>query len=164
MRRAANGDSMAAWGESRLPQSEVERSASHSACLKGGVKRAQPCHGESPVRPSIRSDAASVRRSYRDDVPHEQVLTRLVRAHTTPQKLAERARMILLAAAGTGVRETARQLEAWPKTVRHWLRRWRIAAEAAPVASDWPTHRVRAPRQPSRLSRARHFFEAAVPP
>jgi hypothetical protein len=68
-RRAANGDSIAAWGESRLPQSEVEGSASHSACLKGGVKRAQPCHGESPVRPSIRSDAASVRRSYRDDVP-----------------------------------------------------------------------------------------------
>ena len=97
-------------------------------------------------------------------VPHEQVLTRLVRAHTTPQKLAERARMILLAAAGTGVRETARQLEVWPKTVRHWLRRWRIAAEVAPVASDWPTHRVRAPRQPSRPSRARHFFEAAVPP
>jgi hypothetical protein len=30
----------------------------------------------------------------------EQVLTRLVRAHTTPRKLAERARMILLAAAG----------------------------------------------------------------
>ena len=87
-------------------------------------------------------------------VPHEQVLTRLVRAHTTPQKLAERARMILLAAAGTGVRETARQLEVWPKTVRHWLRRWRIAAEVAPVASDWPTHRVRAPRQPSRPSRS----------
>jgi putative transposase len=54
-------------------------------------------------------------------VPHEQVLTRLVRAHATPQKLAERARMILPAAAGTGVRETARQLEVWPKTVRHWL-------------------------------------------
>ena len=67
-------------------------------------------------------------------VPHEQVLTRLVRAHTTPQKLVERARMILLAAGGTGVRETARQLEVWPKAVRHWLWRWRIAAEAAPVA------------------------------
>ena len=37
----------------------------------------------------------------------EQVLTRLVRAHTTPRKLAERARMILLAAAGTGVRDIA---------------------------------------------------------
>jgi DNA-binding NarL/FixJ family response regulator len=50
----------------------------------------------------------------------EQVLTRLVRAHTTPRKLAERARMILLAAAGTGVRDIARQLGVWPKTDRHW--------------------------------------------
>jgi transposase len=64
----------------------------------------------------------------------EQVLTRLVRAHTTPQKLAERAQLVLLAAAGTGVRETARQLGVWPKTVRHWLRRWRTAAVATTVA------------------------------
>jgi transposase len=62
------------------------------------------------------------------------VLTRLVRAHTTPRKLAERARLILLAAAGIGVRETARQLGIWPKTVRHWQHRWRTAAEALPVA------------------------------
>src|SRR5271167_298105 len=55
---------------------------------------------------------------------HEQVLTRLVRAHTTPRKLAERAQLILLAAAGTGVREIA----------RHWQHRWRTAAVAAPVA------------------------------
>ena len=65
---------------------------------------------------------------------HEQVLARLVRAHTTPRKLAERAQLILLAASGTGVREIARQLGVWPKTVRHWLRRWRTAGEAAPVA------------------------------
>ena len=65
---------------------------------------------------------------------HEQVLTRLVHAHTTPQKLAERARLILLTATGRGVRDTARQLGIWPKTVRHWQRRWRIAAEATSVA------------------------------
>lgn len=64
----------------------------------------------------------------------EQVLTRLVRAHTTPQKLAERAQLILLAAAGTGVRETAHRLGIWPKTVRHWLCRWRAATAATPVA------------------------------
>ena len=90
---------------------------------------------------------------------HQQTLTRLVRAHTTPQKLAERARMVLLAAAGTGIRDIARQLGVWPKTVRHWLRRWRDAAEAAPVAGrrspgDWPTHRAWAPRRPSRPSRS----------
>ncbi|HVC63436.1 MAG TPA: helix-turn-helix domain-containing protein [Acetobacteraceae bacterium] len=65
---------------------------------------------------------------------HEQVLTRLVRAHTTPQKLAERAQRVLLAAAGTGVRASARELGVWPKPVRHWLARWRSAAEAVPVA------------------------------
>jgi len=64
----------------------------------------------------------------------EHVLTRLVRAHTTPRKLAERARMILLAAAGTGIRETARQVGVWPKTVRHWHRRWRAAAPSLPQA------------------------------
>src|SRR5471032_2511729 len=64
----------------------------------------------------------------------EPVLSRLVRAHGTPQKLSERARMILLAAGGTGVREIARQLDVWPKTVRHWLHRWRTAAAAPPTA------------------------------
>ena len=66
-------------------------------------------------------------------VAEEPVLNRLVRAHGTPQKLSERARMILLAASGTGVREIARQLDVWPKTVRHWLHRWRTAASAPPT-------------------------------
>ena len=74
--------------------------------------------------------------------PHERVLTRLVRAHTTPQKLAERAQMILLAAAGTGVRETARQLGVWPKTVRHWLAAGAARPRPCRSLNDWPTHRV----------------------
>src|SRR5271169_2811190 len=65
---------------------------------------------------------------------HEQPLTRLVRAHGTARMLAERAEMILLAEAGIGVREIGRRLGVWPKTVRHWLGRWRAADEAAPVA------------------------------
>ena len=65
---------------------------------------------------------------------HEQILTRLVRAHGTPRKLAERAEMVLLAARGTGVREIGRRLGVWPKTVRHWLGRWRADDEAASVA------------------------------
>ena len=36
-----------------------------------------------------------------------QELTALIRAHSTPQKLAERARIIILAADGAGVGETA---------------------------------------------------------
>jgi putative transposase len=57
-----------------------------------------------------------------------------VRAHSTPQKLAERARIILLAAAGLGVDETARQLVVWRKTAGHWRLRWRDAAASAGVA------------------------------
>jgi putative transposase len=44
---------------------------------------------------------------------HERELRDLVRAHSTPQKLAERARIILLAAAGLGIEETAQRLGIW---------------------------------------------------
>ena len=57
----------------------------------------------------------------------ERELNELVRAHTTPQKLAERARIILLAAAGKGMDESAEELGVWRKTVRHWRRRWEAA-------------------------------------
>ena len=53
----------------------------------------------------------------------EAALSGLVRAHSTPQKLAERARIILLAAAGKGMGETAEALGVWRKTVRHWRRK-----------------------------------------
>lgn len=72
---------------------------------------------------------------------HERELKELVRRHSTPQKLAERARIILLAATGQGVSETARQLGIWRKTAGHWRRRWRDAAASAGVAerlSDAP--------------------------
>jgi len=64
----------------------------------------------------------------------EESLLRLSRAHKTPRKLAERATMILLASAGTGVREIARQLGVWPKTVRLWRARWLSAAVGTPIA------------------------------
>jgi putative transposase len=62
-------------------------------------------------------------------------LNALVRAHSTPQKLAERARIILLAAAGLGIDETARRLGIWRKTAGHWRRRWRQAATSSGVAA-----------------------------
>ena len=43
--------------------------------------------------------------------------------------------MILLSAAGTPVREIARQLGVWPKTVRHWRARWLTSPEKASVAT-----------------------------
>jgi transposase len=58
-----------------------------------------------------------------------KLLEQLVRTHSTPQQLALRARVILHAVDGVGVRESARELGVWPKTVRQWRRRWREADE-----------------------------------
>ena len=72
---------------------------------------------------------------------HERELKALVRAHSTPQKLAERARMVLLASAGLGVSGTAERLGIWRKTAGHWRRRRLAAAATAGVAerlSDAP--------------------------
>jgi putative transposase len=72
---------------------------------------------------------------------HERHLKALVRAHSTPQKLAERARIILLAANGRGVSETAEELGIWRKTAGDWRCRWLAAAASAGVAerlSDAP--------------------------
>jgi putative transposase len=51
-------------------------------------------------------------------------LEALVRRHTTGQQVAERARIVLLAADGLNNSEIARQLTLEPETVRLWRRRW----------------------------------------
>ena len=51
-------------------------------------------------------------------------LESLVRRHRCPQQVALRARIILAAAAGEEVRESARRLGAARSTVQHWRRRW----------------------------------------
>jgi transposase len=51
-------------------------------------------------------------------------LDRLVRAHSTPQQLALRAQIVLLAAEGIGNRDSARRLGVTVQTVRCWRRRW----------------------------------------
>jgi transposase len=51
-------------------------------------------------------------------------LERFCRGHRTPQQLALRAWIILLAEDGEGVRETARRVGVAAKTVRLWRRRW----------------------------------------
>lgn len=67
--------------------------------------------------------------------PEEELeLQRLARARTTPRNLAERAEMVLRSAAGDGVREIARQLDVWPKTVRHWRARWLASSNKELVA------------------------------
>src|ERR1700716_4363158 len=62
-----------------------------------------------------------------------KALEQLVRTHSTPQQLAMRARVILDAVDGVGVRESGRELGVWPKTVRYWRKRWRLAAEGQSV-------------------------------
>ena len=49
----------------------------------------------------------------------------LIRGHSTPQHLARRARMIVMAADGVGVGETALRLGVWRKGVSFWRARWR---------------------------------------
>jgi len=61
-------------------------------------------------------------------------LEQLVRTHSTPQQLALRARIMLSAADGMGVRESAEELGVWPRTVRRWRKRWRKAADGVAVA------------------------------
>jgi hypothetical protein len=61
---------------------------------------------------------------------HEGELRALVRTNSTSQKLAERARIVPLAATGLGVDETAQRLGVWRKTVSTWRRRWRDAGAA----------------------------------
>ncbi len=59
----------------------------------------------------------------------------LRRGHATPQQVALRARMILLSDDGVGVREIARRLGVWPKTVRRWRKRWLSSAAGVAVAA-----------------------------
>ena len=58
----------------------------------------------------------------------------LVRVHSTSQQLAPRARMILLAADGIGVGETARRLGVWRKGVSLWRSRWLVDGAGKTVA------------------------------
>src|ERR1700735_4002548 len=67
-----------------------------------------------------------------------EALETLVRAHSTSQQLAVRARMILQAVDDIGVRESARELGVWPKTVRYWRGRWRRAHPAQCVPERLP--------------------------
>lgn len=62
-------------------------------------------------------------------------LERLRRAHSTPQQLALRAWIILLAGDGKGVRETARIVAVEAKTVRFWRRRWLAGKDEDSVTS-----------------------------
>jgi transposase len=63
-----------------------------------------------------------------------EALEHLIRTRSTPQQLALRARIVVHAADGVGVRASARELSVWPKTIRCWRKRWRDAADGQSVA------------------------------
>ena len=63
-------------------------------------------------------------------------LERLRRCASTPQALARRARMILMAGDGAGVVETAEQLGVWRKTVSQWRTRWLASSESSAPAAE----------------------------
>jgi transposase len=68
-------------------------------------------------------------------------MERLIRAHSTPQQLALRVQMIVLAADGVGVGESAQRLGVWRKGVSLWRARWLAGGDgesAAQRLSDAP--------------------------
>ena len=96
--------------------------------------------------PLLAADPVSVLPEQREALEH------LVRTHSTPQQLALRARIIVQAADGMGVRASARELGVWPKTVRYWRKGWRRTGSPSP--SSWPMCIPRERRRRSRPSRS----------
>src|SRR5262245_28460146 len=78
--------------------------------------------------PFLSADPVTVLPEQRD------VLEQLIRTRSTAQQLALSARLVLHAADGVGVRESARALGVWPKMVRYWRKRWRQAVEGQSVS------------------------------
>jgi putative transposase len=73
-------------------------------------------------------------------------LERLVRARTTGQQLAARARVVLLAAEGLSSSEVARRLRLDVSTVRQWRARWRAWGEIPLTAQSVAERLVDAPK------------------
>ena len=133
-----------------LPQSDTEIAHRVNAAYDKGVIAGQSKLRREVAMPLLAADPVLVEPAQRE------ALEALVRAHSTSQQLAVRARMILQAADDVGVRESARELGVWPKTVRYWRGRWR----RAPPAQCVPERLADAPRSgalrhtpPSRFAR-----------
>lgn len=61
-------------------------------------------------------------------VEEGEALARLIRKRSTPQQIALRARLVILAAEGLKVWEIAARLGVWRKTVSEWRARWRSSS------------------------------------
>lgn len=60
----------------------------------------------------------------------QKALEKLVRRHRTPQHIAMRAQIILLAEQGSNHREIGRELNTTRATARYWRNRWLETAES----------------------------------
>lgn len=81
-------------------------------------------------------------------------LERLVRARTTGQQLAMRARIVLLAGRGLSTEEIARQLHLDVDTVRVWRARWRARSSSAVAGRPVADRLADAPKsgRPARIT------------
>jgi len=62
-----------------------------------------------------------------------QGLEKLVKAHSTPQQIVLRARIILMAGQGLNNEQVGRQLHVGVDMVRYWRQRW-LAGQAIPLS------------------------------
>jgi putative transposase len=67
-------------------------------------------------------------------VAQREVLERLVRAYTTRQHIAQRARIVLMSAEGKRNVDQAREIGTDPQRIRRWRRRWADAQPAIEAA------------------------------
>jgi transposase len=63
----------------------------------------------------------------------QQKLEKLVKAHSTPQQIALRGRLILTASQGLNNEQVGRELHVGVDMVRHWRHRW-LAGQAIPLS------------------------------
>lgn len=63
----------------------------------------------------------------------QQGLEKLVKAHSSPQQIVLRARIVLLASQGLNNEQVGRELHAGVDTVRYWRQRW-LAGQAIPLS------------------------------
>ena len=75
-----------------------------------------------------------------------QGLVALLRRHSTPQQMALRARILLLAADGANNCQIARQLEVSLDRVRRWRERWLVLQPASSEELPIPDRLTDAPR------------------
>jgi putative transposase len=93
----------------------------------------------------------------------QKELEALVRRHSTPQQVAQRARMILAAAEGKNNSQIARALGVSVDTVRSWRMRW-LALQAVSLEDLAASERLTDVQRPGRHSEASFpRFRRAVP-